>query len=287
MKKFAVVALLMSFHISGMAQSSITTCKDHGEAHFVFLDDFNYGSTKVGESVIVAEYDYTMVTDTLLNTRITDPYVLQISPALSKFSHRGKYTFDSGVDSVTVNNKQLIVFETKCFKKGYYPFIFDSWISNLSSGEYTFTGRLAAEDYMIKTPSPAIEWRMTGETKQISGYSANLAEGEIEGDTWSVWYTEDVPVSAGPWKISGLPGLVLSASDRRGTHGFEMTSIKDAAEPIVLSDYQYIKTTDEKYQRLLDQLFSDFDGFSSTHNRNSIKMEGNKEKRPLFKPLSR
>lgn len=286
MNKLALLVVLMFFQMSGMAQSSITTCRDHGENHMVILDDFNYGSKKLGESVIVAEYEYTMESDTVLHTTIKDPYVLQISPTLTKFSSKGKHDFDRDVDSVTAK-QSFIVFASEHFNKGFYPFIFDSWISDLSSGELTFVGRLAAEDYIIKQPVPTIEWRMTGETKQISGYGASLVEGEIDGETWRVWYTEDVPASAGPWKIGGLPGLVLSASNKSETHSFEITSIKDVMEPIVISDYQYISTTNDKYQKLLGQLFSDYFLFSTTHNRNSIRFDGKEEWRHRFKPLSR
>lgn len=286
MKKFAFVALLMSFQISGTAQSSITTCKDHGESHMVILDDFNYGSKKLGESVIVAEYEYSMVSDTVSHTVIKDPYVLQISSILTKFSYKGKHDYDRDVDSVTAKQRFLSTV-SRYFNRGFYPFIFDSWISDLSSGERTFVGRLAAEDYMVKTAIPTIEWRMTGETKQIAGYSASFVEGEIEGEIWDVWYTEDVPVSAGPWKIGGLPGLVLSASNKSGTHSFEITSIKDVVEPIVLSDYQYISTTNDKYQKLLDQLFSDYFLFVTTHNRDNMQFGGKEEAWHRFEPLSR
>lgn len=35
----------------------------------------------------------------------------------------------------------------------------------------------------------------------------------------------DLPISSGPWKFYGFPGLVLKAEDTTGTHRFEAYSL--------------------------------------------------------------
>ena len=58
---------------------------------------------------------------------------------------------------------------------------------------------------------PKISWNITHESNQILGYQCKLAYSEYRGRKYKVWYTSDVPLPFGPWKLNGLPGLILKA----------------------------------------------------------------------------
>lgn len=47
------------------------------------------------------------------------------------------------------------------------------------------------------------------DTDLIEKYKCKLVEVTIKGNLFKVWYTEDVPVSAGPYMFYSFPGLVL------------------------------------------------------------------------------
>lgn len=40
-----------------------------------------------------------------------------------------------------------------------------------------------------------------------------------------MWYTLDLPYNDGPWKLSGLPGLIMKADDTKGDYSFTAISI--------------------------------------------------------------
>lgn len=50
------------------------------------------------------------------------------------------------------------------------------------------------------------------ETAEILGFDCRKATLQFRGREYSVWYAPDIPVSEGPWKFSGLPGMILKAT---------------------------------------------------------------------------
>lgn len=58
-----------------------------------------------------------------------------------------------------------------------------------------------------------MHWMMTDETKYISDVSCKKATTIFKGRSYTVWYADDIPIMNGPWKLGGLPGLILEAYD--------------------------------------------------------------------------
>jgi GLPGLI family protein len=65
----------------------------------------------------------------------------------------------------------------------------------------------------VKHTARTISWELLKETKNINSFNCQKARGNFRGRTYTVWFTNDIPVSLGPWKLNGLPGLILEASD--------------------------------------------------------------------------
>jgi GLPGLI family protein len=59
--------------------------------------------------------------------------------------------------------------------------------------------------------APTIVWKLLPETKEILGYNCKKAEANFRGKKVYAFYTPQIPISSGPWKYSGLPGLILEA----------------------------------------------------------------------------
>ncbi|MDO4770595.1 MAG: GLPGLI family protein [Porphyromonas sp.] len=48
----------------------------------------------------------------------------------------------------------------------------------------------------------------------------------VLGRRWTVWYTLEVPTPAGPWKLWGLPGLIVEATEAEGLFAFSLSSFE-------------------------------------------------------------
>ena len=83
---------------------------------------------------------------------------------------------------------------------------------NLSQGKISVYTSVFGSNYLIEEDFPVIDWTICEDsTMQVLGYDCHKATAKFRGRTWTVWYAEDIPLSIGPWKLGGLPGLILKA----------------------------------------------------------------------------
>jgi GLPGLI family protein len=66
-----------------------------------------------------------------------------------------------------------------------------------------------------------INWDIQKDTMRIGKFLCQKALGEFRGRTYTVWFSEEIPFPYGPWKLFGLPGLILEAEDSE--HMFKVT----------------------------------------------------------------
>ena len=86
--------------------------------------------------------------------------------------------------------------------------------------------------YLSKEPLAKVDWTLTEDTLTISGLPCHRATGKLYGKQWTAWYTEEMPSSAGPWKLRGLPGLIVKAEDSEGIHCFTLYGTKNEVRDI-------------------------------------------------------
>jgi GLPGLI family protein len=73
---------------------------------------------------------------------------------------------------------------------------------------------------------PKIIWNIQPDTKKIGNFNCTKATTLFRGIKYEAWFTTEVPVSAGPWKLRGLPGLILEAHDSAMIYKYEFISIE-------------------------------------------------------------
>ncbi|WP_339622770.1 GLPGLI family protein [uncultured Winogradskyella sp.] len=87
-----------------------------------------------------------------------------------------------------------------------------------------------------------LNWELTSETKNISGYACKKAVLEYAGRSWIAWYAPKISVSQGPYKFYGLPGLIFEIYDSEKIFSFNINEIKSGSFDINDSVKNYFIT---------------------------------------------
>lgn len=95
-----------------------------------------------------------------------------------------------------------------------------------------------------------IKWNITEKRDTILGYDCTKATASAYGREWVVWFTTDIPYCLGPWKLSGLPGLILKAEDSGQEFSFIAEEIKKVSEPIYKYRWNYKKLSKIRWLKL-------------------------------------
>lgn len=67
--------------------------------------------------------------------------------------------------------------------------------------------------YQTEQAIDKLNWIIKTDTKKIEGINCKLATTKFKGRNWLAWFAEEIPINAGPWKLNGLPGLIIQAED--------------------------------------------------------------------------
>ena len=186
-------------------------------------------------------YRYVYTFDTLKNELRDDLLILQIGKEVSKcYSY---YTFQCDSLRRTPDGAKVWseLFRRAIEKDGIYgdfPHVrMSTYVyKNYPTGQMTITDRISSQGYRYVDSLHAQTWTMGDSTRQVLGYTCQQATADFRGRRWTAWFATDIPVSDGPWKLGGLPGLILEAYDERQQHVFTavgLERVKD--EPIIFN----------------------------------------------------
>ena len=186
-------------------------------------------------------YRYVYTFDTLKNELRDDLLILQIGKEVSKcYSY---YTFQSDSLQRTPDGAKVWseLFRRATEKDGIYgdfPHVRMSThvYKNYPTGQMTITDRISSQGYRYVDSLHAQTWTMVDSTREVLGYTCQQATADFRGRRWTAWFTTDIPVSDGPWKLGGLPGLILEAYDEGQQHVFTAVGLERVAdEPIIFN----------------------------------------------------
>ncbi|MBQ3610561.1 MAG: GLPGLI family protein, partial [Bacteroidaceae bacterium] len=141
---------------------------------------------------------------------------------------------------------------------------------NHPMGKVTTIDRLATTNILCEEDNECPEWQLHSDTMTILSYPCQKATCRFRGRDYTAWYTMEVPVSDGPWKLYGLPGLILKAEDSRGHFSFTCTGLEQSrdAKPILIHTKGREKLSRKELDKMYERFYSDPIGFMEATSPN-------------------
>ncbi|MEO6981136.1 MAG: GLPGLI family protein [Mucilaginibacter sp.] len=148
--------------------------------------------------------------------------------------------------------------------------------------------------YLIEEPLPSINWKINSDTATFGGLHCQQATTHFKGRDYIAWFCPDLPFHTGPWKLNGLPGVIVDAHDTKNEVVFKFDGVEDITKAPPVADAAdgapstpgltivtiggaddgdpnviqlpegAIKTTDKEYTNLREAMRKDPDAFTQS-----------------------
>lgn len=141
-------------------------------------------------------------------------FTLQISDNRSFFISENRLKFDSAFS--TEYNKRNSTIDLSRIPASKSNFLIIQTNNNISFYETIGMTLFSYNDKIIN------DWKLINETKAINSFVCKKAEVHFRGRDWIAWYSTEIPLPYGPYKFSGLPGLIVKITDKTGDYNFEI-----------------------------------------------------------------
>lgn len=174
-------------------------------------------------------YEYQFISDSADPKNVnSEIMILNVGKEKSYYYSLDKYVSDS-----TMNQEM---------KKGLFamprPFNINEIVfKDLKNKTISFETKVGDSRYHIEQ-NIDLKWNLLNEFDEILNYKVQKATTEFGGRTWNAWFAKDISIQDGPYKFSGLPGLILKIEDKTLSHKFVLKGIKNNQSPF---EYPYRK----------------------------------------------
>ncbi|MET2986674.1 GLPGLI family protein [Aureibaculum conchae] len=217
-----------------------------------------------------------------MNPKLTFIFILLISVNMSYaqesiLNHKFIYNLTYQSDSTNINSKQsekmlLFTGNDGSIFQSYNGFVRDSMLlelknnpekqnsslSNISSfpkTQFSFKiiktfnhdslivfEKIFIDNFRYDESKENIKWEIKSDTMTINGFESQKATTFYAGRKYEAWFSSEIPISDGPYKFSGLPGLIIKISDVENHYVFELI------EKVNISmTYPSLKTKDKLF----------------------------------------
>lgn len=156
-------------------------------------------------------------------------------------------------ESVTINSQDMGFIITKATNAYGMRYFVDLKRDSMYSRDIGFN--------YVAEPLSKIKWEISKEQKKIGNFTCTKATTTFRGRVFIAWFTNEIPLPFGPWKLQGLPGLILEAHDPKKEIYFYFKNLTypsntnvGIGKPVIQKEQSWKKwiTFDEYRQKLIE-----------------------------------
>jgi len=123
-------------------------------------------------------------------------------------------------------------------------------------------------DFVISGALPPIDWHITRDTATFGGMHCQKATTHFRGRDYTAWFCPDLPLHIGPWKLNGLPGVIVDAHDSKNEVSFTFDGISRSESTVIQPPQNGVKTTDKEFSKLEETARKDPEAYSKLMSHN-------------------
>jgi GLPGLI family protein len=114
-------------------------------------------------------------------------------------------------------------------------------------------------NFIVESEIEIKPWKLTADKKKILDYVCMCAELKTKKQTITAWFSPQIPVSIGPGKFFGLPGLIL-AVEKNGETIFIATSVDltPVEKDVLTKPADGKKVTQEEFDNIIKEKLEEF-----------------------------
>ena len=214
-------------------------------------------------------YEYKMKSDIDNDSLVTDYMSLDTDGKKSYFYNMAKYEKDSAYAA----EKDF----AKLFKRKNYNRNLNYLIEkDYAKKTINFYDQFKSVK-LVTADSEIPQWKIEKEFVKINNMNCQKAVTNYKGRIWEAWFSKDYPVSDGPYKFSGLPGLVVNIKDSEGQHIFNLIQIKKMKTLFDRVPANSKKMSENEYKKLMKNYTfipaEDFEAFQADTKAGTIGVQ--------------
>lgn len=136
---------------------------------------------------------------------------------------------------------------------GKFNYVVKKSAASISVFDSAFGTDVQGKELIYNYSEDPLHWELKDDTIHYAEFICQRADLFYGGRKWIAWFTNDIPISDGPYKFNGLPGLIVKISDDKNHWNFELISFKEVLirHTINFQNWQVIQKKSKK------QLFDD------------------------------
>ena len=132
---------------------------------------------------------------------------------------------------------------------------------NLDKGKIFDIITLLSKEYVIEDTLVCQNWKIKNDMKEVAGRICMNASfyDTVKGKEVIAWFALDLPVSIGPDKYCGLPGMILEINEANGAVVYTATNVLLSNEKVEIKKPTHKKRTkiltgDEYNKKIMDYI---------------------------------
>ena len=200
------------------------------------LPFFSEAQVAIDKANLKCLYNYSCVSDLLRPERyVNDEMLLLIGSKYTSFYSQTNFTTDSlrqanpaefapGVS--TVDGVITVIPAKNPLRRRTHSS--EIYLIDRSTGKFQCWDKIGTSLYSYNETIVNPSWIISSDTCSVLGYTCQKATTNYGGREWTAWFAPEIPISEGPWKLRGLPGLILKAASSDNQFSFVAAGLERA-----------------------------------------------------------